>query len=222
MKKEDKTDIHKGIRSICSIIISIVSVLVSCQANSISNMQKEIALAENNPQFVVNEKQIYNDQHIVDNRVITVECDNGYFTNYSSEVVTILNIFCENNEVKNIPLVGYWFVHGKTGNTLGKIEEISAVDNHLKYSKLKKLIEEMYDNVLYVEIENYMNISYYDLMQNQQDRYYKISAIEGTNIVEYDSFLEKKKIYDEGIENRYYIDIDKYSEEDIALLNLSD
>ena len=224
IRKSNKEPLSRfeKIQTVCSIVstflIGFLTVALSFYASSIANTQLSVSKAQMNPQFVIKQKSVYNEQNIVSDRIVEVSCQGGYFTNYKSNVFSVLELVCENNERYEIPLIAYWFAHEKTGNTVDLIEKMSYQNNVTKYFDLEHLILESYDNISYMELKHYMTISYYDFLQNEQKNYYEIIPIGGTTLIEESIYTNKKAHFDEMMDKGYYFDIDKCNSDDILFL----
>lgn len=218
MKPEIKT--ADKIQIICSIIstflIGVLTLYIGWQANNISKSQLELAKAESYAQFIV--KQTSSQDELVPGAKIEISCQDGYFTNYNSNVICLMKIVCEDNITYKIPLVGYWFLHEKSGNMQGNIETISANNNKKKFEELTNVLQKTYSNILYIELEHYLNISYFDCTQTTQQRFYLVAPIVGTTIIEKNTFELEYQHYEELRKNNCYIDLDFYTEETIKEL----
>lgn len=222
-KQKEKLSSVDKIKIICEIfsavIIGALSVFIGLKTNSISQTQLELAQAQSYAQFIINEESIYDSQGIANNRVVKISCQDGYFTNYNSNIFTILYLSCDDGQTYKIPIIGYWFVHAKTGNMQGLIETISATDNHKKYGELISTLKSTHKNIIDINVKHFMSISYYDCTQTEQVRFYQVVPIYGTTIIEEKIFTEEKETFDKLFKERRYLDLDCYTLEDIQLIN---
>lgn len=221
MEKDNKIKSADKIQIICNIIntflIGTLTLYIGWKANIISKSELELARAQSYAQFVV--KQTFSTQdELVPGAKIEISCQDGYFTNYKSNAICLMKIVCADNKTYKIPLIGYWFLHQKSGNMDGIIETIFAKNNEQKYEELKNVLQKTYNDIYYIELEHYLNISYYDCTQTTQQRFYQVAPIIGTTIIEKSAFELENEHYEELRKNNCYIDLDFYTEETIKEL----
>ena len=201
------------------VFIGIVGIFISIQANRISASQLKLNQAQSMPAFIVNERQTYNSEHTYfDTNTIEVSCENGFFTNYNSDIACILRIKEAEKEEKLIPLYGYWFSHTHTGNTSGIVEKITGYKNNEKYNNLCEQIKNILNNNVIIDIDTYMQISYLDILSQEQSKYYQVETIDGTTIIDKAICREKIKYYDDAYGNNSYYDIDTSTTDDLKRL----
>lgn len=167
-----------------TIIISCTSIFIAIKANDISKMQSLIAKNSALPTIEVHEK-ISSEESLLGNESSIIEVFNlsGKMSNYQSKAITFLE--CEYVNPKSfvyescsVPIFSYYFTSVKTGSLQGLIEFKDSVGN---YSTLKKLNDEVFafnkqnDNqeIINVKLQTYLRIRYWDLLDQEQIRYYK-------------------------------------------------
>ena len=222
-KNKEKLSTIDIVKISCEIVsvflIGALSVYIGYQANKISQAQLELAQAQSYAQFIINEECNYDDNGRANNHTVKIFCQNGYFTNYNSDIFTILYLSCDDGYTYKIPLVGYWFVHAKTGNMQGLIETIGATDNHKKYFELLDVLKTTHKKIIDINIKHFLSISYYDCTQTVQERFYQVKPISGTTIVEEELFIKEKEDFDKMFKENNYIDLDRYTIKDIQSIN---
>lgn len=211
--------IQIGISIINVLVLGVFTTCLSCSSNEISKTQLLYTSAQMNPQFIISQEPIINEENSVVKKFIKITCNGGYFTNYDSHVFSIIEITCDDNQTYNIPLIGYWFSYGKTGNTLGVVEEIRSDNNVELFSQLEDSILETYEDVLYIEVKHYLKISYMDFAQTKQNRFYEIVPIGGTTLIDDEIYKLKKSAFDTDFKKRKYLDLINQPEENIKTLN---
>lgn len=204
-----------------TLIIGVVGLYLAAQANQLSNMQLKLSMAQSIPQFRVNLKQDYNDEiGIVDAHTIEISCEEGFFTNYDSSVVCFITVGGLTDCDIQIPLHGYWGVCSLTGNTNGTVETILGLGNHSKIKAVYEELRYLADEAISLDVENYLKISYIDILGEQQYRYYYVQPVRGTTIIDEAICESKIQLYDESFYNGNYINVDAWTSEDLEQLIL--
>lgn len=129
--------------------------------------------------------------YIIENSVIEITNLEGRLNNYRSKIVTYLKctyIDEENNCFEaNVPAAYYYFVGNTSGNNIGIVETRRSMNNASKMHSLRKRILEYNEahekETIVMQQESCLNISYIDLLGDEQNLYY-LTDISGVEMID--------------------------------------
>ena len=219
--KKRKLPLDTWLNILQTLIIGFVGLYLTIQSNQIANTQLQLSMAQSIPQIRVNLRQVYNEEiERVDTHNIEISCEEGFFTNYKSYVISFLNIRGLEDYDIQIPLHGYWGAHSLTGNTNGTIETVLGWENHQKIKDVCEQIRQLADEVVVFDVETYLRISYIDILGETQYRYYYVQPIRGTTIIDAEICESKIQLFDESYFTDNHINLDTWTSEDLERLIL--
>lgn len=195
--------IHIKWEAVITVIISLTGLIVSIQATKISDLQTMIARNSSLPNIQIEARKEYDEiTGKEDEFVIEISNLDGRINNYDAQTITFLR--CDyldkagNFYKVEVPIFSYYFVGFRSGNNIGVLEERKTVGNGSKIIQLQRDINEYREEsgeILNVSIDTYIQISYVDLLGEEQVQYYLVNLL-------------KSQLLDENLgENKF----DKYS-----------
>lgn len=172
---------------IATLVISVSSVFVAIKANTISNIQAEIARNTALPVIEVTERVEDAEGFEWDKHsVIEIKNLSGKMNNYQSEVISFLhsgyfNKTSQSYETVDVPMMGYYFFGIKERTTSGVVEKKYTADNFSRFLDLRQsaqLYNDEKDSIvdLNIQIVTYLRIRYLDLLSQEQEEYYLVNS----------------------------------------------
>ena len=189
---------------ILASLLSFMAIFVSIKTNSIAEHQTKIMEYENTPQLEIRKHQEFNQELNTYNDIWLIFNRNSKVSNFDIEENYSFIRF-ESRSAKNdsilIPIAQYVNTKGMlTGESEGLIYQFDNSHNSVyEFTLRNELI-----NIGYLEIESYIKSTYKDVMQQKEEKYYKIAP----DIKEIDK-EEWNKIKEEfltNLDDRIYID----------------
>lgn len=177
---------------VLTIIISMMSVFVAWKAYEVCELQAQISKNSLLPNVQIQEyHEVDGTSYIIENSVIEITNLEGRLNNYRSKIVTYLKctyIDEENNCFEaNVPAAYYYFVGNASGNNIGIVETRRSMNNASKMQSLRKRILEYNEahekETIVMQQESCLNISYIDLLGDEQNLYY-LTDISGVEMID--------------------------------------
>lgn len=177
---------------VLTIIISMMSVFVAWKAYEVCELQAQISKNSLLPNVQIQEyHEVDGTSYIIENSVIEITNLEGRLNNYRSKIVTYLKctyIDEENNCFEaNVPAAYYYFVGNTSGNNIGIVETRRSMNNAYKMQSLRKRILEYNEahekETIVMQQESCLNISYIDLLGDEQNLYY-LTDISGVEMID--------------------------------------
>lgn len=177
---------------VLTIIISMMSVFVAWKAYEVCELQAQISKNSLLPNVQIQEyHEVDGTSYIIENSVIEITNLEGRLNNYRSKIVTYLKctyIDEENNCFEaNVPAAYYYFVGNTSGNNIGIVETRRSMNNASKMQSLRKRILEYNEahekETIVMQQESCLNISYIDLLGDEQNLYY-LTDISGVEMID--------------------------------------
>lgn len=177
---------------VLTIIISMMSVFVAWKAYEVCELQAQISKNSLLPNVQIQEyHEVDGTSYVIENSVIEITNLEGRLNNYRSKIVTYLKctyIDEENNCFEaNVPATYYYFVGNTSGNNIGIVETRRSMNNASKMQSLRKRILEYNEahekETIVMQQESCLNISYIDLLGDEQNLYY-LTDISGVEMID--------------------------------------
>lgn len=211
---------------VLTIIISLMSVFVAWKAYEVCELQAQISKNSLLPNIQIQEyHEIDEKSHVIENSVIEIMNLEGRLNNYRSKIVTYLKctyIDKENNCFESdVPVAYYYFARNTSENNIGIVETKSSMNNATKLQILMKSVlkynETHEDETVILEQESCLNITYIDLLGDEQNLYY-LTDISGVEMIEKQKAINIFEMQEKFTELNYCLDFN--NQEEITVENL--
>jgi len=211
---------------VLTIIISMMSVFVAWKAYEVCELQAQISKNSLLPNVQIQEYQeIDETSYMIENSVIEITNLEGRLNNYRSKIVTYLKctyIDEENNCFEaNVPAAYYYFVGNTSGNNIGIVETRRSMNNASKMQSLRKRILEYNEahekETIVMQQESCLNITYIDLLGDEQNLYY-LTDISGVEMIDEQQAINIFELQERFTKLDYCLDFNNH--EEITVENL--
>lgn len=159
---------------VVSVLLSIMAVLVSIEANRIANAQTRIMEQENSPHLEIRMTQDYNQElKIYDNTNWLVFNRGGKIIDFEANECTFFKFYYgQNPDSIVIPIYGYFNLRGLlSGESEGLIYQVDNDHN----GKIEIALRDSLMNYGYFEMASYIEITYRDIFDKKHSEYYQIA-----------------------------------------------
>lgn len=197
--KKDRLELAKEIFKdfLIPLVVGISSVMVAVNANKIYETQALIAKSAEAPTIDIQEK-CYESKHEIEIYFL-----DGKFENPQIEIVTFLK--CDTGtaldtgwtvlEEFEFPIVNYYTSYDSPDNKYGLIATIINDHSYTSYNNLQNNLKKYYDEretqTLSTTIQSYLKINYQNLLEEQEEVYYKVDSRENPSVVKINNNLGK-------------------------------
>lgn len=211
---------------VLTIIISMMSVFVAWKAYEVCELQAQISKNSLLPNVQIQEYQeIDETSYMIENSVIEITNLEGRLNNYRSKIVTYMKctyIDEENNCFEaNVPAAYYYFVDNTSGNNIGIVETRRSMNNASKMQSLRKRIMEYNEahekETIVMQQESCLNITYIDLLGDEQNLYY-LTDISGVEMIDEQQAINIFELQERFTKLDYCLDFNNH--EEITVENL--
>lgn len=208
------------LETVLTLIIGVMGVFVSWKAYEICRLQAKIDKNSHLPSILVKECQNVDDKtKEVNSSYIEISNSEGKLNNYRSKIVTFLECeyIDENLDLYkvNVPVPYYFIGNNLSGNNQGLIETKTSANNAAKMQKLQKEVLEFNKKQecesLNIEEQSCISISFLDMLDEEQNLYYRLN-INKSEKIEEDEGTEIFKLQDTMTELGYGIFFDRSNE----------
>lgn len=205
---------------VLTIIISMMSVFVAWKAYAVCELQAQISKNSLLPNVQIQEyNEINETSYIIENSVIEIMNLEGRLNNYRSKIVTYLKctyIDEENNCFEaDVPAAYYYFVGNTSGNNIGIIETRRSMNNASKMQSLRKELLEYNEahekETIVMQQESCLNITYMDLLGDEQNLYY-LTDISGVEMIDEQQAINIFGLQDRFTDLGYCLDFNNHKE----------
>ena len=205
---------------VLTIMISMMSVFVAWKAYAVCELQAQISKNSLLPNVQIQEyNEINETSYIIENSVIEIMNLEGRLNNYRSKIVTYLKctyIDEENNCFEaDVHAAYYYFVGNTSGNTIGIIETRRSMNNASKMQSLRKELLEYNEahekETIVMQQESCLNITYMDLLGDEQNLYY-LTDISGVEMIDEQQAINIFGLQDRFTDLGYCLDFNNHKE----------
>lgn len=203
-----------------------MSVFVAWKAYEVCELQAQISKNSLLPNVQIQEYyEIDETSYIIENSVIEITNLEGRLNNYRSKIVTYLKctyIDEENNCFEaNVPAAYYYFVGNTSGNNIGVVETRRSMNNATKMQSLRKNLLEYNEahekETVVMQQESCLNITYIDLLGDEQNLYYFVD-ISGVEMIAEQKAINIFELQEKFTNLDYCLDFNNH--EEITVENL--
>lgn len=173
--------------TICTILLSIMAIIVSIISNRVANRQFEMDYFEKQADFQITKEQLFDEKtkkYEETNLIITKLT--GKAKNIEIATITLLDIeyTSTKNETKNslFLIEGYYDTSVLSGKTEGIIQTETGHKNNSKEIELENYLTEMIENqnqFIFTQLKTFVQIKYLNFQNDSKTEYFDASSISG-------------------------------------------